>query len=674
MSRADSVFRFGPYEVHPNSQELLKHGTRVKLRGQPFLVLEVLLEHAGEVVTRDEIRQRLWASNTFVDFEHGLNTSIKRVRQILCDSAVEPCYIETLPRIGYRFIAPVEVSAPKNGMTLDREAAGNGQQGIESGERKTEVAAPQASEHITEPKPELTVSGSTTPHAIADRMLAPRNWRAALAALAVVMAVVLAVKVGSSLNLGSRWKELFTSARTYHSIAVLPLQSLSTDPNQEYFADGITDEIITNFAQAGDLRVISRTSAMRYKGSGKSAPQIGKELGVDALVEGTVERVGTRVRVRIQLIDAARDRHLWANIYDRELSDVLILESSVAHDIVEEARGEMEQRGALQKATAPGVVKPQAYEAYLQGRYFWNKRSSDALSKSIDFFQEAVALDPKLAVAYAGLADSYSILGSDVLPVAVAQGKARAAATKAIALDPSLAESHAAMAMVAFYYDWDWKKADGEFQTALRLNPNYATAHQWYSYYLSAMERFPEAMIEAQRARELDPLSLSINTTLANEYLSNQQYDQAAAIDQRVLEIDPNFVPAHRSMAKIYEGKQMWPEAIEELKKTVDLSQDSARALSDLAYGLALAGKQTEALRIVKSLEELSATRYVSPFEIAKVFVALHDYDSAIRNLETSYRTRESQVPFLNITIALYPLHSNPRFHDLVRKVGLPAG
>jgi TolB-like protein/DNA-binding winged helix-turn-helix (wHTH) protein/Tfp pilus assembly protein PilF len=659
LARGNSVFRFGPYELRTDSQEFRKHGTRLKLRGQPFLVLVTLLERAGEVVTRDEIRERIWASDTFVDFEHGLNTSIKKVRQVLCDSATEPRYIETLPRLGYRFIAPVESSPAKEAATQATE--------VEPAERSAEKL-PAFADSGKEP----AANGNGAPAKPTRNKLVP--WPLSVA-FALLTGAVLVASVGSIGGVRSIYDRLHKDAgrpKTYNSLAVLPLQSLSGDTGQEYFADGITDEIITNFAQVGDLRVISRTSAMRYKNATEPARQIGKDLGADALVEGTVERVGTRVRVRVQLIDAASDRYLWAKVYDRELSDVLILESSIAYDIVEQTRGQMSAQAAFHSAAGPRAVNPKAYELYLQGRYFWSKRSSEALSKSIDLFQQAVALDPKMAVAYAGLADAYSILGSDVLPVEVAQQRARQAANTAIALDPSVAEGHAAKALVAFYYDWDWKTAGTEFETALRLNPNYAVAHQWYSYYLEAMERFPDALREAQRAQELDPLSLSINTTLASKYVSSQQYDQAIAISKRVLEMDPSFVPAHRCLASVYEGKKMWPEAIDELKQEVDLSQQSARALGDLAYGLGLKGNRKDALKIVQTLEDLSARKFVSAFEVAKVFAALHDYPNALLYLEKSYRQRESQIPFLNVTTTLYPLHSDPQFIALVKRVGLP--
>ena len=649
---ADGVFRFGPFEVRTCSRECRKHGTRLKLGGQPFLVLVTLLEHTGEVVTRDQLRQRLWASETFVDFEHGLNTSIKKVRRALCDSASEPRYIETIPRLGYRFIAPVDAS-PAQEIS------------------ETTLADLKPVEEFGS-DPSSPTPGKSNGASATSGSVSAAPWPFSLAFGVLAVAVLLA-SVASIRSLRSFFPaRLSPTAKIYDSVAVLPLQNLSGDARQDYFSEGVTDEIITNFAQVADLKVISRTSAMRYKNTSESAQQVGKELGVDAIVEGTVERFGNHLRVRVQLVDASSDRYLWANVYDRELADVLIIESSVAHDVVEQVRGHVAAQAAFTNSSAPRAVNPAAYEAYLQGRYYWNRRSSEDLTKSIQLFQQAISLEPDLAVAYAGLADAYSILGSDVLPVEVAQNRARDAANKAISLDASLAEGHAAKALVAFYYDWDWKTAGREFETALRLNPSYATAHQWYSYYLEAMQRFPEAVREAQRAQELDPLSLSINITLASKYLAGEQDDQAMAISQRVLEMDPSFVPAHRCLAKVYEDKRMWPQAMEELKREVDLSENSARALGDLAYGLGLAGNRTAALKIAKSLDDLSAKKYVSAFEVAKVFVAIHDYQKALLYLEKSYRERESQIPFLGVTTALYPLHSDPRFISLARRVSLP--
>ena len=658
MSSTGVVFRFGSFEVRTGSCELYKYGTRLKLRGQPYRILEVLLERAGQVVTRDEIQERLWASDTFVDFEHGLNTSIKKLRKVLSDSVAEPRYIETLPTVGYRFIAPVEKADPQTESPLaaeDRE------------ESETLEVAGDALSPVAGARPQFGHGG-----------VSPRRstiWIRSLAIAAVgvfIVSVSLISSKGTQLLPRTLRNMLAPAPKTYKTLAVLPLQSLSSDPSHDYFADGITDELIENFAQFGNFRVISRSSAMHFKGTNKTAPQIGKELGADALVEGSVEREGNRVRVRVELIDAAGDRHLWAKSYDREVSDVLMLESSVAHDIAEEVQGHIGYQEPQMSSSSSRAVNPEAYEAYLKARYFWSKRSSEGLTKSIDFFQQAIALDPSLAVAYAGLADAYSILGSDVLPVEIARAKAREAARKAIELDPALAEGHAAMALVEFYYDWNWKDAEREFQLAVRLNPNCASAHQWYSYYLRAMSRFPEAVQEAKRAQELDPLSLSANTTLAGQYISASQYDQAIAIDQKTLEMDSGFVPAHLSLGLVYEEKQMWPQAIDELKKAVDLSQNSATPLAALACAFGLSGKRMEARRIVESLEELSAQKYVSSFEVAKAFVAIDDHDNALRCLEKAYREHESQLPFLKVTKALVPLYADPRFQNLQRRMHFP--
>lgn len=574
------LFRFGSgYELDLAAYQLRRAGRPLKLPRIPMEVLRLLIEERGKLVAREQIIQRIWGKEIFVDTDNSINAAIRTIRRVLRDDSEEPRFIQTIIGCGYRFIAAVDVMAPQ-----------------ESPPTQTET--PPVEPKIFHSDPSVEIAARNESDSITGIRSTPRRayWMLRLAVAGVVTVFAIAISIRIWPSLFAPWKNPFASSpRIYNSIAVLPLQSLSTDPSQEYFADGITDEITTYFAQTGTLRVISRTSVMRYKNSGKTARQIGKELNVDALVEGTVERVATRVRVRIQLIDAASDRHLWARIYDRELSDALILESSVARDIVEEVRGQMLPQPAVGTSNPAHAVNAQAYELYLKGRYFWNKRSSEALTKSIDYFQQAVAIDPKLAVAYAGLADAYSILGSDVLPEAVAQSRAREAANQAISLDPTLAESHAALALVAFYFDWDWKSAGREFQTALRLNPNYAIAHQWYSYYLSAMERFPDALREAQHALELDPLSLSINTTVAGEYSAEGQYESAAAIDQKVLEMDANFVPAHFGMAKIYERKKMWPEAIAELVKAVDLSHHSPRSETELAYGLGLAGRREEA-------------------------------------------------------------------------------
>jgi tetratricopeptide (TPR) repeat protein len=405
----------------------------------------------------------------------------------------------------------------------------------------------------------------------------------------------------------------------------------------------------------------------------KTATEIGRELGVDTLIEGSVQRVGNRVRIRVQLIDAATDRHLWARSYDRELKDVLALQSSAARDIAEEIQGKVSSHQTEFKTVSLKPVKLGAYEAYLKGRYFWNKRTEGGLKTSISYFNQAISQDPKFAAAYAGLADSYSILGSDVLSAREASSKARAAATKAVELDPTIAEGHAELALLDFYYDWEWVRAEQEFRHAIELDPSYATAHQWYSYYLSAMGRFPEALEEARKAQQIDPLSLSINTTLAGRYRDLGEYEQAIDLNQRTLEMDSNFVPAHIGLGATYEDEGIWSQAIVEYQKAVDLSQNNPAAVAALGSAYGYSGNQAGARKVVTSLQEASNRHYVSAFDMATVFAGIGDQDGAFRWLDKAYSERESQMAFLKVTRRLDPLRSDPRFAELLQRMGLNA-
>lgn len=654
-----SIFRFGPFEANTAAQELSKNGTKIKLRGQPFSILEILLSRAGEVVTREEIQQRLWPADTFVDFQHGLNTSIKKLRQALCDSASEPRYIETLPRRGYRFMASVTVEAEPTPEAM-------------AGSAVTAIATPA--------NPESGVITARRPGVFPTAEPGQRRPRLQVLAAAVVGLGVVAL-IFNVARSRDRFFALFRSTRNAavavasvakppRSVAVLPLQNLSNNPAEDYFADGMTDELTTDLAQFANLRVISRTSAIHYKGAGKTAPEIGRELGVDTLIEGTVQRVGNRVRIRVQLIDSASDRHLWARSYDHELKDVLVLQSSAARDIAEEVQGKVSPPADVRPLN-PHPVQPEAYELYLKGRYFWNKRTEDGLKKSIDYFEQAIAQDPNFAAAFAALADTYSILGSDVLPASVASSKAHAAANRALELDPTIAEVHAELALVAFYYDWDWTRSEQEFRRAIALNPNYATAHQWYSYYLSAMGRFSEAVAEAKQAQQIDPLCLSINTTLAGRYRDLGQYAQALDLSRRTLEMDSNFVPAHIALGSEYEAQAMWPEAIAEYQRAVDLSQNSPSALASLAHAYGASGNQNQARKLIVKLRQASKRHYVSAFDMAVVFASVNDADSTFQWLEKAYISRESQMPFLNVTRRLDPVRSDPRFAGLLHKMGL---
>lgn len=646
-------YRFGPFEVITGSRQLAKSGTKVKLRGQPYLILELLLARAGEVVSREEIQEKLWPADTFVDFEHGLNTSVKKLRHVLCDSAEEPRYIETVPRVGYRFIAPVEVV--------------------------TERIKSPSEVPVFEPLPICPPTNRVDPQ---PRQPSSSRWRfLGLGFASVVFLGVAFIGIFAKSSGRMQWPPFRSSnvpvnaagpAKRFSSLAVLPLENLSNDPAQEYFADGMTDELIGDLAQVGGLRVISRTSVMHYKGGNKTAPQIGRELGVNALVEGTVEREEGRVRIRVQLIDAASDRHLWAHNYDYEIKDVLLLQSTAAHDIAVEIQGRVAQLPPYLHLNSGRTVQPDAYEAYLKGRYFWNQRTEEGLDKSIEYFQDAIAKDPGFAAAYAGLAGSYSLLGSNALPPEVAREKARAAARKALELDPTSAEGHGELGLIEFYYDWNWKQAEEEFQRAVELNPSYATTHQWYSHYLRAMGRLPEALEQAKQAQQSDPLSLSINTTLAARYRDLHQYDQAIEVLQRTLELDPNFAHGHELLASVFEQQGDLRAAIREWQKAIELARDNPTPVAHLGRAYALSGGQDEARKIVERLKRTSKQHYVPDWDMAVLFAGLGDANSAFRWLEKSCAKRESQMPFLKVDYRMDPLRADPRFQNLLRRVGLP--
>src|SRR6266480_5101334 len=459
--------RFGIFELDADAGELRKQGTRMKLQEQPLQMLQVLLQRPGEVVTREELQQKIWPSDTFVDFDHGINNAIKRLREALGDTAETPCYVETLPRRGYRFIGKIERETPK-----------------------------------------------------------------------------------------------------FRSLAVLPLENLSRDPEQEYFAEGLTEALITTLAKIGELRVVSRTSAMQYKGVYKGLKDIARELEVDVIVEGTVLRAGRRVRITAQLIDAPREAHLWAESYERDLRDVLSLQTEVAQAIARQIRIKLTPIDEARLGAAP-AVKPEAYESYLKGRYHWN--GHHGIRKAIPFFEEAIGIDPTYASAYAGLADCYSALMAwgQVSPNDGCV-KAKVLALKALALDGTLAQAHTSLAL-ATMYEYDFSGAEREFERAIELNSKYATAHHFFGYYLGAMGFYEESVTELRRAIRLDPFSALINAFLGYVYVYARRFDQA--IDQflKTLQLDPNSVPALGGLGWAYRCKLLYQPAIIASRRAVEL-------------------------------------------------------------------------------------------------------
>ncbi|MBZ5564385.1 MAG: tetratricopeptide repeat protein, partial [Acidobacteriia bacterium] len=456
------------------------------------------------------------------------------------------------------------------------------------------------------------------------------------------------------------------------SLAVLPLENLSRDPEQEYFADGMTEELIANLGKVGALRVISRQSVMRYKRSEKPLPEIARELNVDAVVEGAVARSGGRVRITAQLIQANPEKNLWAETYERDLRDVLALQGEVARAIVQEIRVKLTPQEQVHLATTR-PLNPEAHEAYLMGRYFWNKRTEEGFSKSIECFQRAIQKEPDYALAYAGLADSYVVLGSfgfrspqEVMP------KGKAAALKALAIDETLAEAHASLAMLKIDYEYDWLEAEREFQRAIELNPGYASAHQWYSQYLMARGRTAESLAENQRALDLDPLSPIMNSIYGWHLYFAGHDDEAIAQLRKTLEVNPDFPPAYFYLGLPYEHKGIYKEAIAKFEKALQLSGGGPIYVSALGHALGVAGRRTAAQRYLVVLEDLSRRSYVSPYDFAVVHAGLDHKDLVIAWLGKAYEDHSFRLIYLKVDPMFDPLRSDPRFQDLLRRMNFP--
>jgi TolB-like protein/DNA-binding winged helix-turn-helix (wHTH) protein/Tfp pilus assembly protein PilF len=642
------IVRFGLFEVDLESNELRKKGLRVKLQDQQLNLLKILLEHPGTLVTRDELRHRLWKPGTFVEFDHSLNTAMMRLREVLGDSSDNPMLIETVPRKGYRFIAPVHDLKKEQETELSLSSID-----AEEDELNLAVLLPQDASSSAAPMP-LVRQVSLS--------------RAVLAGLAVVLFVVAVLFLfRHSLGLVS------SETKQISSIAVLPMQNLSGDSNQDYFADGMTDELIASLARISSLRVISRTTAMEYKGTHESLEKIAHDLHVDAVVEGTVLRSGDRVRITAELVQVSTDRHLWADTYESPLGDILALQNQVAGAIVSQIRIKLTPQDK-ESLAATRPINAAAFEDYLKGRYYWGKRSEDALDKAIHYFQSATEKDSNYALAYAGLADCYGILGAAIVgtvPTSEVAPKAKAAAKRAVELDPTLAETQTALATVQFNDDWNWKAAETGFRHAIQLNPSYATAHQRYSLYLIAMGRTEESLEEMNRARSLDPLSLSVNFSLGWRLYMARQYDQAISQLLNTIEMDPTYLLAHIVLGQCYEQEGKYSEAITELQKAASLSPDSPPVLAALGHAYAAAGKRAEALQMLDKLKSVSGRRYVSPFYVAFLYIGLGDREQAVAWLDRGYDDRSNNMIFLNVVPQFDTLRSEPRFQSLRHRIGL---
>ena len=573
---SDSTVRFGTFEVDLESRELRKHGVRMRLEEKPFLILELLLDNAGRVITRKTMRERLWP-NTHVRFDQNLNTAVNKLRELLGDSAQSPRFIETLPRLGYRFIAPVV-------------------------------------------KPEET-AGSARPPA-AKKML-----------------------------------------------AVLPLENLCGDDEQEFFADGLTEELISHLGQLNPRRfgVIARTSTVQYKGAKKSVSEIAAELKVGYILEGTVRCAESGVRITVQLVDASNQINLWSATYDRELREILNVQAEVARQV----GGALTLELLPEAGSKTAGPDPAAHEAYLRGRYFFGKRTEQGLKKAIASFEAALSIEPSCARSYSGIADCYNMLcWYGAMAPSQTGPKSAAAARHAIQHGPALSEPHASLALAHFWYEWDWAAAEMEFLRSIELNPSYAAAHHWYAAFLNCMGRFEEAQGSQRIARDLDPHSLMLNMAAADSFFFTRNYDAAIKHLLALLDQAPSFVPANFNLGRVYVQTGKLEQAIADLEKAVHDSRSHV-ALPVLAHAYALAGRTAEARVILEEMKQETAGRYVPAPMLARIHLGLGEAELALDCLEKGLEERSYWMVFLKTDPLYDPIRSHPRFVHLLNQMSL---
>jgi TolB-like protein/DNA-binding winged helix-turn-helix (wHTH) protein/Tfp pilus assembly protein PilF len=621
------LLRFDSFELDVRTGELRKHGVRLRLQGQPLQVLAALLKRPGDVVTREELQAQIWTTDTFVDFDHSLHNAIARLREVLGDSAETPRYIETLPRRGYRFIAPVEAG---------------------------DLQAPSGA------------ADSAPPAALPGHLRLAKSHAPLLTTVFAVLVISIAVWLVHTGGAPTR------AAPRLNSIAVLPLENLSGDPSEEFFADGMTDQLITDLAKVGSLRVVSRTSVIRYKGTKKSLPEIARELNVDAIVEGSVIRSGQRVRVTAQLLQAPTDRHLWAESYDRDLGDVLKLQGEVADAIAQQVRAQLtpQQQAQLRLAHA---VNPAAYDAYLKGRLYFTTEFTkpSSLKKAQQDFEESIQKDPNFALAYAGLADTYVYLVfTGALQKDPAYRSAKQALAKALELDDSIGEAHDTLGLLSWRFDWDWDAADREFNRAIALAPSYSCAHEDRAIFLAFAGRRAEALAEIAKINQMD-YGLSSAMTESVTYYELRDYSGLIEATKRGLLLDPEDAFLHYLLGVGYEATRKLPEAISEYQKAIKM-WDGPSASVALAHAYSAAGRKAEANKILRDLQRKSKETLASPYTMATIYAGLGENDKAFEFLEKACSGKSLDITlFLQTDFALDSMRSDPRFQSLLRGMAL---
>jgi TolB-like protein/DNA-binding winged helix-turn-helix (wHTH) protein/Tfp pilus assembly protein PilF len=602
------LYHFGAFTLDARTGELSDNGHRAPLRDQSVQLLLALLEHPGQLITREELARRLWGTETFVDFDRGLNKAVNHLREALTDSAEQPRFIETLPRKGYRFIAPVTCTSD------DAE--------------EVEQGAPPRSSRL-------------------------QRW----VWVSVMLAAGVGIAVGASIGEGRQWlASRWAPPPRISALAVMPLENLSRDPEQQYFADGLTDALITDLVKTGSVRVTSRTSVTRYRGTKKSIAEIGRELSVDAVVEGTVTYSGNHVRVTAQLIQVSTDMHLWADQYERDVSEILDLQRVLANDIARRINVFVKPLDRVPR------VNPEAYGLYLKGRYAFYEYTSRGWQQAIEHFNRAIETDPAFALAYSALADTYLVAGAYAsVPTEEALTRGKTAAAKALALDEGLASAHYALATAHTWYDWDWAGAEREFRRGLELNPNDALGRNWYGGYLSLLGRHDQAIAEHERAQQLDPLSLIVNANLTRALYWARRYDEAIAQARRTLELDPSFGVALFWFEGALRHKGLFKEAVA-LRQSVSSDPEQAANVARTFQHSGFRGLLRECGETYSKGGLLETA--------ARCYAQMDERETAIGLLEDCSRRRCSDLVSLNVEPDFDGLRDDPRFQALAKKVG----
>ena len=633
-TQAPIIIRFEGYELDQSAGELRKAGFSLKLQPQPYKILAFLATHPGQLVTRHELREHVWPGDTFVDFDLAINQAIKQIRAVLMDDADQPRIIATLPKRGYRFIAKTEPATPE----------------IETERLSSDL-------HESSPATAGAVGGPGR------HRLRRRRWLA-LGAAALLIATLVAYRLATK-----------SRPTTNIRIVVLPFQNLTGDPNQEFLADGMTEEMISQLGAMDPnlLGVIARTSAVKYKNSGKGVDQIGKELGVDYVLEGSVREAASRVRVTAQLIRVSDQTHLWSESFDRNLQDIMALQIDVAQAIASRIDVRLGERRTQPSQTVP--TNWEAYSAYLKGRHILlDNKSLATIVVALQYFQRSIQLDPTFALAYAGIADAYAEQADGDLDPTKAFALSKEAATHALGISPDLAEAHVSLANELLYGEWKWADAEREYRLALQLKPTYEEAHHSYSHYLTLAGRHEEAISESLWLLRVDPLSPHMNSHLGLAYLRGGHFEEALSQFKKTIALDPNYVRVYVHLGLAYESRKMYPDAIAAFSKSVSLAGKTIEGQPELARALIEGGETREGLRILRQLEADAKLRYVPLLDLAGIYTALGENDKALALLESALQNRDGGLLSLHQQHAFDPLRGSPRFERILREVGAPSG